>query len=187
MGTAANILVGEVNIYTAPASTAAPTLATTGLVTTPTTPWVSPGFTVSGLQLDVDGRTTPIYVDELSTPVLIVPDTTMIDVIFEMAEDTLANALIAYGRGSLASVAAATSTPGTDTLTLSDSLNQLAVAFTGTNRNGLSRIVYVPQVLSTAKVSTKYERKAARSYPVTLSAICAPSSITIVDATAAGT
>lgn len=184
MGTASNVLVGEAQAYTAPSNTAAPVIGTNGLVT-PAAPWVEVGFTVNGLTFEVDGKTTPVYVDELSTPVLIVPDQTDVSATFEMSEDTLPNALIAYGRGSLASVAATTTVPGTDTLTFSDALNTLAFCFTGTDVHGLSRLVYIPNCLSVAKVSTKYQRsKAQRSYPVTLQAVCPMSSITITDATA---
>lgn len=183
-GTPSNVLVGSASIYTAPPNTAAPTMATTGLVT-PATPWTEIGYTVNGLAFSVDGKNQDIYVDEEANPILIVPDTATVTFDFECAEDTLANALLAYGRGALTSVAATTTVPGTDTLQLSNNLNQYACCFVGVNAHGLSRMAYCPIVLPTGKVTTNYQRaKKARSYPVSLQAMCPIGDISIVDATA---
>ncbi len=188
MGTAANVLVGAAQIYTAPASTAPPTVApTTGLIV-PTTPWVEVGFTIAGLTWSVQQKPVDIMVEEQSTPVMVVPDTADVTLAFEMAEDTLASIALAYGGGTTAVTAPGASSAGYTTLTLSSSLAVVAACFVGVNPAGFNRLVYVPLVVSTAKVDTKYLRaKAPRSYPATLTAICPLNAIVITDVTAVET
>ena len=185
MGTGANVLVGLAQLYIAPANTAAPTFAGTGLCT-PATPWVTQGFTESGVSLTVDRKADEIRVEEQSTPVTVVEDTVdvMIDVTF--AEDILLNAQTAYGGATLTTIAATSTTPALTTLALSETLQELALCFVGVNAFGFSRLFYVPQVYSAGKVKTEYRRtKTPRTYPTTFTAVCPLPQIVWTDATSA--
>jgi hypothetical protein len=188
-GTASNVVVGEATLYIAPAGTVMPTApATTGATAwaTPSAPWVSPGFTESGVTLNVDRKTGEIRVEEQSTPVLITPDTTDVTIDITFAEDTVLNMQNAYGGGTITTVAAATGVPGTTTLALADSLTAVAVLFYGVNAKGYQRQVYIPSMVAAGKVKTEYMRmKSPRLYPTTFTATCALPSIIITDITAA--
>lgn len=185
-GTAGNVTVGLAQIFTAPANTVAPTATpATGLFATPASPWLATGFTVQGGQIDVDRKTDSIMVEEQSTPVAILTDSQNITVTLEFSEDTVANMQLAYGGGTVVTTAPATGIAGSSALSLSDTLSQLAVLLLATNSYGLGRSIYIPNVIATGKVSTKYRRaKAARTYPATFTAICPPSAIVVTDITA---
>jgi hypothetical protein len=188
VGTAAAVIVGLAQAYIAPSGTAAPAITSTSTVVscTPTTPWAAIGFTESGVTINVDRKVTNIMVEEQSTPILVVPDTTDVTIDITLSEDTILNMQTAYGGGTITTVAAASpSTPGQTILTLADALETLAICFTATNSFGFTRLVYIPTVISGGKVKTTYSRaKANRSYPATFSAVCPMSSIVITDATA---
>lgn len=187
MGTLTNVIVGVADLYLAPANTPAPSFDTTGLVTPPTTPWDGVGFTEQGVDLEVDLKTNDIDVEEQPTPAAVTLETLDIQVACSFAEDTLQNALYAYGTGKLTVTAPATGQPGTTALTLDVTLNTVAVCFIGKNSFGLDRLFYVPTLVSTGKVKTSYRRaKSARLYPASFRAICAPTDIAITDATAVG-
>ena len=106
MGTAANVIVGQAQTYLAPANTTAPTIsASTGLVATPSAPWVAVGFTENGVTINNDRKVQDIMVEEQSTPILVVPDSTMFTVDLTFAEDTILNMQTAYGGGTITTVA----------------------------------------------------------------------------------
>lgn len=185
MGNPAAIIVGVAQCWIAPANTVSPAFATTGLVTPPTTPWALIGDTETGVTLNVDRKTVDIYVEEQSNPVLVVPDTTAVTIDISFAEDTILNMQTAYGGGTIVTTAPSATVPGTTTLTLADALESLAVSLIATNQYGLSRLVYIPNMISGGKVKTSYLRaKAARSYPATFTAVCPMADIVITDATA---
>lgn|GEM_PF-2307506 len=192
MATATNVVVGAATVFIAPAGTSAPTLPTAhgaSTFATPTTPWVQVGFTTDGATLNVDRKTNEIRVEEQSTPVLVTTESLDVTLDLTFSEDVLANAQYAYGGGTLTTVAAASGVPGSTTLALSETLTQLAVVLLGGNAafpNANSRMVYIPTLISAGKVKTSYKRaKEARLYPATFTAVCAPSTISIVDVTAA--
>lgn len=180
-----NVIVGEATLYIAPANTAMPA-DTVNLGAAWPVGWTYIGATDAGVTLTVNTNTQDITIEEQSTPALVTVTTKDVTVGFALAEDTVANMKTAYGGGTLTTQAAATGTIGKDTLVLSDTLDQLAVGFEGINPKGFFRRVYIPVAMSIASVATPYRRAAAkRMYPTTLRAICAPSSIQIVDMTAA--
>lgn len=189
MGTASNVIVGVASLYIAPSGTASPAVPTIAGATSwpiPSSPWVSSGFTETGVTLNVDRKTGEIRVEEQSTPVLITPDTLDVTIDITFAEDTVQNMLNAYGGGTITTTAASSTTPGLTTLNLSDGLTAVAVLFYGVNTFGFQRQVYIPSMVSAGKVKTEYMRmKTPRLYPATFTAVCAPSSIEITDITAA--
>lgn len=188
MGTPSNVIVGSALLFTAPAGTATPTItAATGLCA-PSSPWVASGFTEKGVTINVDRKVDNIMVDELSTPVSVVDNTTDITIDITLAEDTLANALSAYGGGSITTQAASGSVAGETILTLADALTIVALCFVATNAAGFSRVLYIPQVVSAGKVKTTYQRtKSPRTYPTTFTAISPLANIVITDVTATTT
>ena len=185
MGTGSNVLVGLAQLYIAPANTSSPVFATTGLVTTPTSPWVAQGFTESGVTLTVDRKTDDVRVEEQSTPVLVTPNTVDVTIDVTFAEDIIANMATAYGGATVTTTAASTTVPGTTSLALAEALTTLACAFVGLNSFGLARLFYVPEMQASGKVKTEYRRtKTPRVYPVTFEAICPLADIVVTDGTA---
>lgn len=183
--TTANVLVGAATLYTAPAGTSQPadTLADGA---TWLTPWVYAGATEEGVSLLVSTDTNDIRIEEQSTPVMVLVNAKNVRIQAALSEDTIDNMKLAYGGGSIATQAAASAVIGKKTLTLVDTLDQLAVGFEGVSPQGFFRRVYIPQVLSVADVTTAYRRAANnRAYQLELRAICPSSSIKIVDKTAA--
>lgn len=187
-GTPSNVIVGFADLYIAPANTASPIPAVTvGSATFQpiSTPWEYSGFTETGVILNVDRKTQNIMVEEQSTPVAVVDDTTDVTIDVTFAEDTIENMLNAYGGGVITTTAATANSPGQTQLVLADGLEQLAVCFTATNAFGFERLVYIPQMVSAGKVKTQYMRnKSPRLYPATFTAVCALSQIAITDLTA---
>lgn len=189
-----NVLVGTAQMYFAPFGK-----------TTPTTPepppadtiakgaawagnWVAIGATEQGVKLTVNKKTTDIMVEEQSTPALVTVDTETVSVAVSLAEDTIANMQLSYGGGTITTVAATATLIGKTTLQLALGLELLSVGFEGVNSKGFWRRVYIPKCVSVASVDTSYRRAAAaRLYPTTIRAICAPTQIQIVDMVAAKT
>lgn len=150
--------------------------------------WIAPGATDQGVKITKAPKTQDITIEEQGTPALVTIDSTDVSIDTSLAEDTLANMALAYGGGTITTVAAGASQVGKSTLTLADNLALLSVGFEGINVDGFWRRVYIPKVLSVASVDTTYRRAAAaRLYPVTLRAICAPSDIVVVEKTAEAT
>lgn len=174
VGVAGNVLIGHVQVYIAPVGTAAPATSIAYGASWGTS-WVASGFTEKGLTMSVDRKTNMIYVEELAEPVAVVTDTNAVLFDLDFAEDTLQSMQWAYGGGTI--------TTGTNpSLTLSDNLQTVTVGFEGTAPSGNFRRIIVPQMVSTGKVKTSYQRaKAARSYPTTFTSISPLSQVSIVE------
>ncbi len=127
--------------------------------------------------MNVDRKVTNVIVEEQSSPIDELVDTTDVSFDVSFAEDTLQNMLYAYGGGAIVV------TGGVSTLTLSDSLTHLAVGFESVSTAAsATRRVYVPDMVSAGKVKTAYMRfKGPRVYPATFSAVCPLSSIVIYE------
>ena len=180
----AKVLVGYAKLWTAPALTAMPadTVAEdAGFVS----PWTYVGGTEEGVTLNVSSETGDIRIEEQSIPVRIIATAKNVRIRVALSEDTVENMKLAYGGGTITTVAAGVGQPAKKTLTLSDTLDELAACFEGLNSFGKWRRIYIPKVLSLADVETRYRRAANnRSYPIELRAICAPSDIKVVEKTA---
>lgn len=180
-----NIIVGMAKGYTSPVGTAMP-LDTVTFDTPWTTPWTYWGATDAGVQFNVNKNTTEHHIEEQSNPALVTVESSQFQVVTTLAEDTLETMKLAYGGGTLTTQAAATGTIGKKTLTLSDTLQQLALGFEGLGPEGFWRRVSIPVVIAAGQVGTPYRRSnGKRVYPVTFSAICAPSQVKIDEMTAA--
>ena len=183
--TTTNVIVGAASIWTAPINTVPP-LTSLAAGTPWLAPWVSVGATDAGLTMGVELKTVPIMIEEQPSPVDMVVDTEDVTFAFTLSEDTLASMQLAYGGGTLTVTAPSSILPGTSSLALSPILGQVAIGFEALNTFGLARRIVIPAAVTTAKVDTAYRRaKAARLYPVTLTAVCPVGSISIVEITAA--
>lgn len=252
----ANVLVGTATLWVAPnpGGTSPEPMVADSLVlgSAWTGNWTCPGATESGVTWTVDEKDTNIMIEEQSNPVFVAVDTSDYGFDVTLAEDTLQNMLLAYGRGSIAATAGtggradascgttAGSATVTDTaittadvgkqvvgtgvpngltiisvnagvsfvmsdeatatgtvsltiggtgskqtLTFSNAKNTYSFGMEGVNSFGKARRIYIPYgVVAGTKVDTVYSRaKAARTYKTTLTALCPPSSIQIVDFT----
>jgi hypothetical protein len=179
-----NVVVGFANMYTAPAGTAQPADSLAAGASW-LTPWVYIGATEQGVTFEVGTNLQEILIEEQSTPAITAVNQKTIKITAGLSEDTLASMKLAYGGGTIVATAAGSGTIGKSTLTLSDTLDQLAVGFEAINAQGFWRRVYIPNVLSVGTVTTAYRRAANnRAYALELHATCPPSAIKIVDQTA---
>jgi hypothetical protein len=178
------VVVGYARLYYAPAGTAMPadTVAFDG---TWPVGWTYIGATEEGITQTIGTDTASIAIEEQSIPVLTVVNAKTFTLGFSLSEDTLESIKLAAGGGNITTTAAATGVIGKKVLTLSDTLDQLAVGFEAINKYGFFRRVYVPSVLSTGTVGTPYRRAANnRAYPVELHATCRPDQIVFTEKTA---
>lgn len=104
-----NVLVGTATLWVAPnpnGLTPEPMISDTLALGTPWGGnWVNVGATETGVTWSVDEKDTDIVIEEQPNPVDVVAETQgyMFDVV--LAEDTIENMLLAYGRGSLVATA----------------------------------------------------------------------------------
>jgi|GEM_PF-5077371 len=148
-----------------------------------------PGATEAGVSLTFNPTTTDIRIEESQTPVAALVDQVNMQITTSLAEETLTNINLAYGNsGTVAVTAPGASQPGKSVLTLSVNFASLAAVIIGKNQLGYARVLSVPTVMSAGSVKTDYRRAAnSRIYPLTLSAICPVSQITVTDLTSIAT
>jgi len=188
--TSTNVLYGIGVLFTAPVGTALPSDQNLGVGSS----WVSGGWsyvgaTDQGVSVNYAPSTNDINVEEQTTPVAVIVTNVSLQITTSLSEETLANVNLAYGNGGSISVTApGASQPGKSTLVLSTSFASLACAVVGKNQLGFARVLSVPTVMSAGSVKTDFRRAAnARLYPVTLSATCPMSSVSLIDLTAIAT
>lgn len=102
-----NVLVGFATLWYAPYPLGGPAagLPNVPLGTAWPSPWVTPGATETGVTWAVDEKDTDIMIEEQPNPVNVVADTQDYTFDVTLAEDTLNNMLLAYGRGNIAATA----------------------------------------------------------------------------------
>lgn len=150
--------------------------------------WIYPGATDKGVDFTVQKTTQDTTVDEQSTPAKVTVSKTDITIDTVLSEDTLDNMKLAYGGGTITTVAAGADQIGKKTLTLVEGLDLITAGFEGVNPAGFWRRASIPKVISVAQVKTTYQRAdGKRMYPVTLRALCSPDEVQIVDMTAEAT
>lgn len=150
--------------------------------------WIGAGATNEGFRVNVESSTTPIPIEEQSTPVGENLESRTMSIEAALAEDTLENQRLAWG-GADITVAAATATdPGTRRMRLSSEILYYAVALEMRNFHGLARRIFVPKMSVTGSGDVAFRRAAdKRAYPVRFNALTAPENIEIVDIVAAPT
>lgn len=150
--------------------------------------WVPVGATQEGLNFRFQRSTNDITIEEQLTPVAV--NTTGIDMSAEvvLSEDTLETMAVAYGGGSIVTVAAGAGTIGKKTLTIGSDLDTYAFGFETQNQNGFFRRVLIPAVVSVGQAETLYRRaQDARRYATSFRVICAPEEVEVVEMTAEAT
>lgn len=189
-----NVVVGQAAVLVAPAGTALPALSGFNTddpfdLTFWAEPWVAVGATEQGWQLGADKSTQTINIEEQSTPVATTITSQSISLQGNLSEDVTATLNLALNSTSAATAASGT-TPGYDTITLSDVPLNYAVACVTTNVDtagtaSLGRIIYAPKWTSLGNVSTAFRRAAGqRLYAVTFSTVCATDLIKVINFTA---
>ena len=127
-------------------------------VTLGNTAWKPVGATESGVTMRFTRETTDITIEEQVNPVDVATNTLDPRIECTLAEDTLDTMILAYGGGSVATVAPGSGTVGTKELTISEEVTHLTLGMEGVNSKGQWRRVLFADVLSVAEVETSYRR-----------------------------
>lgn len=164
-----NVIRGMAQIWTRPQDDTATlpvnSLALGGDWATSNPQWTSIGASESGATVRFSRSTNDISIEEQLNPVDIA--TTSIDPRIEvtLSEDTLETMKLAYGGGTITTVAPATGVPGYRELTIAEDIEHLTLGLEGENTKTPSgsnvrqwrRILWL-DVLSVADVETSYRR-----------------------------
>lgn len=191
-----NVVVGQAAVFTAPAGTALPDLASFNLddpfdetfwTTGDPALWVPVGATEQGWQLGADKSTNSIAIEEQSTPVGTTISSQSITIQGSLSEDITKTLALAMN-ATVETVAPSATIGGHDVITPSDDPLYYAVGMVTTNAEGFGRIVYAPKWTSLGNISTAFRRAAGqRLYAVNFSTVCKPSEIETINFTAAKT
>lgn len=155
-----NVIRGMAQIWTRPQDDTAVlppnTLALGGDWATSNPLWTPTGASESGATMRFSRSTNDITIEEQLNPVDIA--TTSVDPRLEvtLAEDTLETMKLAYGGGTITTVAPATGVPGYRELTVAQDIDHLTLGLEGMNTKSQWRRVLWLDVLSVADVETSY-------------------------------
>jgi hypothetical protein len=162
-----NVLRGQAALWVADYNTVAPLglpsnqLALGGDWAVPATgnaAWKAIGATESGVTVRFTRETTDITIEEQVNPVDVATNTLDPRIECTLSEDTLQVMALAYGGGTIVTVAPGSGTVGTQELTVSEEVTHLTVGMEGVNNKGFWRRVIFQDVLSVAEVETSYRR-----------------------------
>ena len=120
--------------------------------------WKPVGATESGVTMRFTRETTDITIEEQVNPVDVATNTLDPRIECTLSEDTLETMMLAYGGGSIATVAPGSGTVGTRELTIAEEFSHLTLGMEGVNSKGYWRRVLFADVLSVAEVETSYRR-----------------------------
>lgn len=186
-----NVVVGQAAVATAAEGTALPDLDTFNTADpfdetfAPSPAWAWVGATEQGWQLGADKSTQTINIEEQSTPVGMTLTSQAVSLQGNLSEDITKTLVLAMNATAVAT-AAATGSPGYDTIKLSDVPKYYAVLAVTTNAEGFGRIIYAPKWTSLGNVSASFRRAAGqRLYGVNFQTVCNTSDIEIINFTAA--
>lgn len=179
-----NVLWGASYLYTAPEGTDLPDDSTLDGAVFPT-PWTYSGATSEGVKITFDPKTQDITIEEQSLPAATLIASATFVMELSLSEATLQNIQLAYGGGGQINITApATGQPGKSVLTLSEDFPILSAALVGKNLSGMTRVFYVPRILSAGSVETDFRRADSQQlYPATLNAVCPLGDIQVIDIT----
>lgn len=186
----ANVLTGLASGYYQVYNPAVPPVLpprTTTLNTLWAAPWTSIGASAGGIDFNFSRTLTPITIEEQAVPIAQVTKTANFSFTVELSEDTFKSMQLAYGGGTITTVAAATAQPGYQTLAPSAEVVQYSFGFEAMNEFGFPRRVLVPIVIANAQVKTQYNRSTKqRTYAITLESLVPIETCTFENVTAAG-
>lgn len=120
--------------------------------------WKPVGATESGVTMRFTRETTDITIEEQVNPVDVATNTLDPRIECTLSEDTLETMMLAYGGGTITTVAPGSGTVGTQELTISEEVTHLTIGMEGVNNKGFWRRVLLADVLSVAEVETSYRR-----------------------------
>lgn len=157
-------------------------------VTTGDALWKPVGATESGVTMRFTRETTDISIEEQVNPVDVATNTLDPRVECTLAEDTIATMTLAYGGGTVVTVAPTSTTVGTSELTIAEEVQHLTLGMEGVNNKGFWRRVLFQDVLSVAEVETSYRRaETQRLYAVSFRLVSPISQLKIREMTLAHT
>lgn len=163
---AENVLVGQARLLLQPVIPGGPAAALP-LDTVPMNgpwgvAWTAIGATDEGVTLAFSRTTENITIEEQSVPVDVTTTETNFAVNAALAEDTFKTMRIAFGGGTITTVAATPAAPGIQRLKISSELEQFALGLEGKNEFGFWRRILIPVTLSVADAEAQYRRAAAK-------------------------
>jgi hypothetical protein len=163
------------------------TKADVGGASTLTAPlWTPTGATDQGWQFGAAKSTQTINIEEQSTPIATTVTSQAVTISGSLSEDITRTLNLALNAQS-AITAPATGVAGFDTVTLTDTVLQYAVAMVMANPEGFGRIVYAPAWTQLANATVNLRRASdKRMYGVQFSTVCATQLIQITNFTVAG-
>jgi hypothetical protein len=136
--------------------------------------WTPIGASEAGATMRFSRSTNDITIEEQLNPVDIA--TTGVDPRIEttLAEDTLTTMKLAYGGGTITTVAPTATMPGYKELRVAEDIEHLTLGLEGQNAKGQWRRVLWQDVLSVADVETAYRRaETQRLYAVSFRLVSA--------------
>lgn len=135
-------------------------------------PWAPIGATMDGLNFNFKRTMNAIMVEEKRTALQQLTKEALFSFDVELAEDTFKTMQLAYGGGTITTVAAGSGTVGYERFVPSPEVVQFSFAFETENEFGMPRRVLVPIVTPAADVKTQYNRATKqRTYNVTLESL----------------
>lgn len=144
--------------------------------------WESAGATNEGFKINAEASTTTVTIEEQATPVGESLEGKSLSIEAALAEDTLKSMSMAWGGGLITSAPAASGTPGTQKMSLSNEIQYVAGVLEMKNFRGLPRRIFVPKLSLFGAGETSFRRAAdKRLYPIRLNSLCRPDEVEIVD------
>jgi hypothetical protein len=129
--------------------------------------WTPIGATQAGISLSWARKTTDIVIEEQPNAVDVATDTLDPTIDCVLSEDTLETMSLAYGGGTITTVAPTATEPGYREIRFTEELEHLTLGFEGINSKSYWRRGLWQDVLSVATVKTDYTRsKTQRLYAV---------------------
>jgi hypothetical protein len=178
-----NVMTGVAALYiqdyvlATPAALPADTIDLGGVWTAP---WVPAGATLEGVSITLSREVNPIMIEEQVTQVDERTTSVGFSVSVTLSEDTLDTMRIAYGGGTITTVAPTVTVRGTKTLVISSDSQYFALGIEGQAPPRATlptpwRRILIPKVSSVAEVETAYRRSdQQRVYACTFNALVAP-------------
>lgn len=143
---------------TAPVTLPAHTLALGGDWSVAIPAWKPIGATEAGVTMRFTRETTDISIEEQANPVDVAVNTLDPRIEVTLSEDSLETMRIAYGGGTITTVAPASGVQGYRELKVTQDLEHLTLGLEAENSDGRARRVLFADVLSVAEVETSYRR-----------------------------
>lgn len=147
-------------------------------------PWTPLGATTEGLDFGFSRDSNDITIEEQPNPVDVRTSSLAFNADVTLSEDTLETMRIAYGGGTITTVAGDAETLGYQELEISDEMEDFAFGFEGENQHNLPRRVLIPVVKSVGDIETNYRRaEEQRSYAVSFRSLVPLKDVKILNLT----